>query len=163
MIPKILLTLFAYIFLQNAKSQEAEIIVSIDSIVAEINALPLKKLENLFIEFSTAAGIATPYSYKKELVKVVRSLQLPYGIWQTNYYYRNGNLILIEDVEETHLINENGDLDYSSKEQNYCGRFYFSNNALIVSKEKGEKRNVSETVFNEQMELIQSRLYRNGF
>ncbi|NUM49717.1 MAG: hypothetical protein HUU48_01255 [Flavobacteriales bacterium] len=163
MIPKILLTLFACIFFQNVKSQEAEIIVSTDSIVAEINALPLKKEESLFIEFSTAAGIATPYSYKKEVVKVARNLQLPYGIWQTTYYYQNGKLILIEDIEETHLVNENGDLDYSSKEQNYCGHFYFSNHVLISSKEKGEKRNTSETVFNEQMELIQSRLYCNGF
>ncbi|CAG0989799.1 MAG: hypothetical protein HND27_09885 [Bacteroidetes bacterium] len=163
MISKILLTLFVCIFFQHAKSQKAEIIASTDSIAAEINALPLKEEESLFIEFSTAAGIATSYSYKKEVVKVARSLQLPYGIWQTNYYYQNGKLVLIEDIEETHLINENGEIDYSSKEQNYCGRFYFSHNALIVSKEKGEKRNASETLFNEQMELIQAKLYLVGY
>lgn len=159
MIPKILLTLFAYIFFQNVKSQEAEIIVGTDSIVAEINALSLKKEESLFIEFSSAAGVATPYSYKKETVKVVRKLQLPYGIWQTSYYYHNGNLVLIEDTEETHIMNENGELDYSSKEQNYHGRFYFSNHILINRMEMGEKRNAQEMPFNEQLELIQAKLY----
>ena len=141
-------------------SQEAEIKVNTDSFVKEINALPLKKGESMFIEIADfAAGIATLHTFKKETVKVERILQLSYGIWQTNYYYNKGKLIMIEDTEETYLITENGELDYSEKEKNYHARFYFFNEKLVESNEIGEKRNGKEMQFNEQIELIQAKLY----
>lgn len=160
MTAKKLVPLFLFsIFIYQASAQEASTFTTEEYVLQVVNK-PLKKGESMFIEVADfAAGVATPYTYKKETVKVERILQLPYGIWQTNYYYNKGKLVMIEDTEETFLINENGEIDFSEKEKNYHARFYFLNDKLVESNEAGEKRNASERFFNAEMELIQAKLY----
>lgn len=160
MLQKILLSYFILLAFQQVKAQQYFSVLNTDSLVEEIKTQTLKKGESMFIEITDfAAGVAIPFTYKKETIKVERNLQLPYGNWQTNYYFKNGKLVLIEDMEETFLINEYGELDYSVKEKNYYARFYFLNDKLVERIENGEKRNAEERFFNAEMELIQAKLY----
>jgi hypothetical protein len=160
MLQKFLLSYFILLAFQQVKAQQYFSVLNTDSLVEEIKTQTLKKGESMFIEIADfAAGVAIPFTYKKETIKVERILQLPYGNWQTNYYFKNGKLVLIEDMEETFLINEYGELDYSVKEKNYYARFYFLNDKLVERIENGEKRNAEERFFNAEMELIQAKLY----
>lgn len=135
-----------------------------DSMVHAIQQKTLQDSENTFAEltFSSgyeAAGVASAYTYKNEVVLVKRHLQIPYGVLETHYYYRHKEVFFIEEIESTAPANEEGEPTTKKYEENYRGKYYIRNREIIYQVSEGEKRYADEMPFNLPLELMMAGMY----
>ena len=81
------------------------------------------------------------YFHKDSLCKIFATVGLSYGSISDEYYFRNGKLIFVYEVEKDFPETDSlGGLDFNKLDLVFEGRYYFDNDKMIDKITKGKRR-----------------------
>lgn len=109
-----------------------------------------------FLEDMTDGGGQLRGYYKDGvLYKIEETLGLSYGVITYSYYFNNGNLILIHELEEDFPYSEDtGSLDYSQVAVVFSGYYYIEKESLVDYQINGKKRFDSGETIQEKVAIL---------
>jgi hypothetical protein len=81
------------------------------------------------------------YFHKDSICKIFATVGLSYGTISDGYYFRNGQLIFVYEVEKDFPETDNlGGLDFNKLDLVFEGRYYFDKDKIIDKITKGKRR-----------------------
>ncbi len=141
------LALSFQLFAQTKEAKIKEIKQIVQSISKSKNLQKLLLRGDEFVKDASPDGGAelTGYFKKGELVKMIESIGLSNGINNTEYYFKDNQLIFVYDVGKEFTINQKTfSIDYNKLHTTYKRRYYFDKDQLINSIIEGQNFNDSD-------------------
>jgi hypothetical protein len=112
-------------------------------IINQYESYETKKLinEQFLKQMTDGGGELTGYFKDGEISKIVERVGISFCIRIFEYYFWDGKLIFVYELEIDPLYNDStGTLDWNNQKIVFEGRYYFDNDKLIESKIIGQKR-----------------------
>jgi len=138
------LALSFQLFAQTKEAKIKEIKQIVQSISKTKNLQKSLLRGDEFVKDASPDGGAelTGYFKKGELVKIIESIGLSYGMNDVEYCFKNEKLIFVYETERYYPFNKKTS-SFDHTELNvpaFQGRYYFDNDKLIKTSIKGNKR-----------------------
>ncbi len=143
----IIAILLTVVLAQSSNGQsKADKILSIKQTFQKINndnSLKKKTIDDAEIFLGHAidgGGQLIGYFKKDSVCKIFVTVGLSYGTIADEYYFNNGQLVFVYEVEKVFPANNSSDgLNHDKLQLTYEGRYYFDNDQLIDKIIKGKR------------------------
>ena len=148
-VPNFILALILSVILSQASNGQSNAgkLLNIRKIVQKINndtALKIRTIDNTeeFLGHATdGGGKLMGYFHNDSICKIFATVGLSYGSIRDEYYFSNGRLIFVYEVEKDFPEADSlGGLDFNKLILAFEGRYYFKNDKLIDKSSKGKRR-----------------------
>lgn len=140
------LALFALVFYSLPASAQTDAIQDIRTKFATINQMEFQEVlalknEQFLAQIPDGGGQLTAYFQDGQMYKLVEWIGLSMGQRVTEYYFWEGDLFFVFQLEKRFGFDEEaGAIDYDQLEEVFAGRYYLGEGQIIKVLQKGQQQ-----------------------